>query len=95
VRVWAGKSASLAELVKIEARFIHGLSPTCPPKTLTYTLDAGFPSGASINATNGVFTWTPTEAQGPGSYPVTVRVSDNFSLPGTAAETTYHQGQRK
>jgi hypothetical protein len=48
-----------------------------PANTLTFSLDAGAPSGASIDPTTGVFTWTPTEAQGPGNYPVTVRVTDN------------------
>ena len=43
--------------------------------TLTFTLDAGAPAGAAIT-TGGAFTWTPTEAQGPGVYPITVRVSD-------------------
>ena len=33
--------------------------------TLTFTLGAGAPAGASIS-TGGAFTWTPTEAQGPG-----------------------------
>ncbi|HEX5031157.1 MAG TPA: putative Ig domain-containing protein [Candidatus Eisenbacteria bacterium] len=42
---------------------------------LTFTLDAGAPTGAAITA-GGAFTWTPTEAQGPGTYPITVRVSD-------------------
>ncbi|MBX7134583.1 MAG: putative Ig domain-containing protein [Fimbriimonadaceae bacterium] len=47
-----------------------------PSQTLTYSLiDA--PTGASINAGTGVFTWTPTEEQGPGDYAFTVRVSDN------------------
>ncbi|WP_042475472.1 putative Ig domain-containing protein [Bacillus ndiopicus] len=46
-----------------------------PANTLTYSL-VGAPVGASINAKTGVFTWTPTEAQGPGSYTFTVRVSD-------------------
>jgi len=58
-----------------------------PAQSLTYSLDAGFPAGAAINATNCIFTWTPTEAQGPGSYPVTIRVSDSFANPGIAAET--------
>ena len=49
-----------------------------PAQTLTFTLDPGAPSGASISAA-GVFTWTPTEAQGPGSYTVSVRVTDNGS----------------
>jgi uncharacterized delta-60 repeat protein len=45
--------------------------------TLTYSMDLGAPTGASINPSSGVFTWTPTETQGPGSYSVTVRVTDN------------------
>ncbi|MCI0461807.1 MAG: putative Ig domain-containing protein [Gemmataceae bacterium] len=51
--------------------------PDIPANTLTFSLDAGAPAGASIDAATGVFTWTPTEAQRPGSYPITVRVSDN------------------
>ena len=51
-------------------------------QTLTYSLDAGAPSGASINASSGAFSWTPAEAQGPGSYPITVRVTDN-GTPGS------------
>ena len=42
---------------------------------LTFSLDAGAPLGAAIT-TGGSFTWTPTEAQGPGVYPITVRVHD-------------------
>jgi hypothetical protein len=51
--------------------------PNSPPQTLTFSLDAGFPTGATINATTGAFSWTPTEAQGPGDYSVTVRVTDS------------------
>src|SRR5204862_129394 len=32
----------------------------------------------------GVFTWTPTEAQGPGSYPFKVRVSDGIANADSA-----------
>src|SRR5439155_1524574 len=46
-----------------------------PPQRPTFSL-VGAPGGASINSSTGAFTWTPTEAQGPGSYPFTVRVSD-------------------
>src|SRR6185503_13272790 len=46
-----------------------------PAQTLTFSL-VGAPSGATIDGTTGAFSWTPTEAQGPGSYPFTVRVSD-------------------
>ncbi|MGB4442497.1 MAG: Ig-like domain-containing protein, partial [Coriobacteriia bacterium] len=46
-----------------------------PAQTLRYSLGSGAPSGAAITV-GGAFTWTPTEAQGPGSYDVTVVVSD-------------------
>ncbi len=48
-----------------------------PGQTLTFSLDAGFPTGASIHPSTGVFTWTPTTAQGPGTYTTTVRVADS------------------
>jgi hypothetical protein len=46
-------------------------------QTLTYSLDEGAPAGAAINSESGVFTWTPTEAQGPNVYGITIRVTDN------------------
>jgi len=46
-----------------------------PANTLTYSL-IGAPTGASINSSTGVFTWTPTETQGPGTFNFTVSVSD-------------------
>ncbi len=52
--------------------------PDVPDNTLTYSL-VGAPLGASFNATSGLFSWTPTEEQGPGSYDVTVKVCDNGS----------------
>ncbi|MDB6026080.1 MAG: hypothetical protein JWM68_2303, partial [Verrucomicrobiales bacterium] len=58
-----------------------------PGQTLTYSLDAGNPAGSSISATTGAFSWTPTETQGPGSYPITVRVTDNGSPSSNDFET--------
>jgi hypothetical protein len=49
------------------------------PMLLTYTL-SNAPPGAAINAGNGVFTWTPSESQGPGIFNITVIVTDN-NLP--------------
>ena len=40
--------------------------PDIPANAFSFSLD-GAPAGASITAA-GVFTWTPTEAQGPGVY---------------------------
>jgi hypothetical protein len=45
-----------------------------PVQTLAFSL-VGAPAGASITAA-GVFTWTPSEAQGPGDYVLDVVVSD-------------------
>jgi hypothetical protein len=57
-----------------------------PPQSLTFSLDAGAPAGAGITP-DGDFTWTPSEAQGPGVYPITVRVSDNGSPVLSDSET--------
>jgi len=60
-----------------------------PANTLTYSLDPGAPAGASINGVTGAFSWTPTEAQGPGSYTITVRATDN-GLPPRDDTKTFH-----
>lgn len=44
---------------------------------IVFSLDAGAPAGASIHPYTGVFTWTPTEADGPGSYTVWIRATDD------------------
>ncbi len=48
-------------------------------QTLTFSLQ-NTPYGASINSTTGVFTWTPTEEQGPGVYSINVMVSDGYLM---------------
>jgi hypothetical protein len=58
-----------------------------PAQTLTFTLDPGAPAGATINPFTGVFNWTPTPAQTPGTNNVTVRVTDNGTPPLNDAET--------
>jgi hypothetical protein len=57
-----------------------------PANTLTFSLDPGSPTGASTTS-GGNFTWTPTEDQGPGTYPVTIRVTDNGVSPLDDYET--------
>jgi hypothetical protein len=64
-----------------------GSDPDLPAQPLTYSLDSGAPAGALINPTTGLFTWTPTEAQGPSTNVVTIRVSDNGSPALSASET--------
>lgn len=54
---------------------VSATDPDIPANTLTLSA-SGLPSGASFNTSTQQFTWTPTEAQGPGSYPVSFTVSD-------------------
>jgi hypothetical protein len=50
-----------------------------PPQELVFSLDATPPAGADIDPASGEFNWTPTEAQGPSTNLITVRVTDNGS----------------
>ena len=47
-----------------------------PANTLSISLDNNAPTGATVNASTGLFSWTPTEAYGPGVVTVTFVVSD-------------------
>ena len=67
--VFAGSSASVAVAVNARSQLVHRL--------VAWSLDAGAPAGAAINAATGAFSWTPTEAQGPGVFPITIRATDN------------------
>ncbi len=44
-------------------------------------------TGAAVDDTTGAFTWTPTEEQGPGEYPVTFIATDDGD-PAASADTT-------
>ncbi|MCX8109571.1 MAG: lamin tail domain-containing protein [Verrucomicrobiae bacterium] len=55
-------------------------------QVVTYTLGEDAPPGASIEPNTGVFTWTPSEQQGPGEYLFTIRATDNGKPPRTASE---------
>ncbi|MDH3249254.1 MAG: putative Ig domain-containing protein [Acidimicrobiia bacterium] len=55
-----------------------------PAQDFSYGLGPGAPSGASIDPTSGLFTWTPSEAEGPGTFPIEVVASDGTAaLPAT------------
>ena len=59
-----------------------------PSQTLTYTLDAAsLALGMTIDANTGVFSWTPTEAQGGLTPSVTITVTDNGTGNLTDSET--------
>jgi hypothetical protein len=67
-----------------------GTDADIPANILTYSL-IGAPAGAAINSSTGSFTWTPTEAQGPGSFNFTVRVSDGSLTADRTAAVTVHE----
>ena len=47
-----------------------------PTNLLTFALTGTPPAGATVNSTNGIFNWTPSEAQ-LGTNSFTIRVTDN------------------
>src|SRR5205823_3511832 len=50
--------------------------PDLPANSLTFSLLSG-PPGVHLDSAMGLLTWTPTEAQGPSTNLVAVRVTDN------------------
>jgi len=55
-------------------------------QVLSFSLGMDAPPGVVLDPRTGAFNWTPSEAQGPGSYGITIRVSDNGTPPRSAAE---------
>jgi uncharacterized repeat protein (TIGR01451 family) len=61
--------------------------PDVPPQILTFGM-TNAPAGASINTTNGLFTWTPLEAQGPMTNVFTIYVQDD-GTPSLSSTQTF------
>src|SRR6185295_14310908 len=57
-----------------------------PTNTLTFALVSG-PTGLTVSSA-GAIAWTPTSAQGPGVYPVQVRVTDS-GTPALSVTNTF------
>jgi hypothetical protein len=86
---FAGGANSEPVLAAIANRSVHvgypvsftagATDPDLPGQSLTFTLDAPVPPGATIGSSSGVFNWTPAANQGPATYTITVRVTDNGS----------------
>jgi hypothetical protein len=58
-----------------------------PPQLLTFSLDAGSASGASIDPTSGAFHWQPSVGSAPSTNAFTVRVTDNGTPPQSESRT--------
>jgi hypothetical protein len=56
-------------------------------QTVSFSLGAGAPAGASIDASTGSFAWTPSETQGPAVYSVMVLATDDGTPNRTAAKS--------
>ena len=59
-----------------------------PANRLTYQLSSGAPAGAVFDPDSGVFAWTPSVAQSPGAYPITVQVIDD-GMPALSDARTF------
>ncbi len=73
----APAAATIPELVAYTFT-ATGSDADLPAQTLTFSL-SGEPAGAAIDGNSGVFTWTPSEAQGPGVHPFKVRLGDGVA----------------
>ena len=68
--------------------FQTGVDSDWPVNHLFFTMNPGTAQGATIDAASGVFAWTPTEAQAPGTNYVTVHVIDD-GIPPLDATAVY------
>jgi hypothetical protein len=66
--------------------FVTATDTDVPSQALTFSLEPGAPTNATI-ASSGLFRWRPNEEHGPGSYPITVRVTDNGLPPASSTAT--------
>ena len=57
------------------------------PRTLTYSLAPGAPTNAIVDPATGVFSWTPSEAQAPGTNEISIVVTDNNTPPLSATRS--------
>lgn len=64
---------------------LGGNDADLPAQALTYSLVSG-PAGLVLGA-DGVLAWTPTEAQGPGTFSATVRLIDETGLSSERSYT--------
>lgn len=80
-------NASLKEMVAGTLQFTATDPLDDPDDTpITFALVSG-PAGATMNS-SGLLSWTPTEAQGPGTFQVTVRATDSGTPPASSSLTT-------
>jgi len=82
--IWTGGSPSGFPNCDLQ-RLDVVVTNTTAGSALTYQL-INPPAGAGIDG-NGVITWTPSEAQGPGTYVITTVVTDDGQPPSSATNS--------
>jgi len=65
--------------------------PDLPSQALSYSLEPGAPPGMTIDPVTGRLSWSTSEEHGPGSYPITIRVTDDGEPPQSATQTVIIQ----
>ncbi|RKX30935.1 MAG: hypothetical protein DRP71_14245 [Verrucomicrobia bacterium] len=78
-------SANEEELLTV---MVLASDPDVPANSLSYSLGEGSIAGMAVDPLSGMFTWTPSETQGPGIYPVLIRVTDD-GTPSLVSEETF------
>jgi hypothetical protein len=79
------------EFAGVTVTFTNTASDTdSPPQTLTFSSE-NFPSGASVNSSNGIFNWRPAVAQGGTTNALKIIVTDNGS-PNLSATQSFSIG---
>ena len=79
----ADLAANEGELISIMAQ---ATDIDVPANSVSYSLADGAVAGMAIDPTSGTFTWTPSEAQGPGAYSVLIMATDDGTPSLTAEE---------
>jgi len=78
---------TIDELTLLELT-VMATDPDGPQDELVFSLATGAPEGATIDSATGLFQWTPAEAQGPGTFTITVNVADQ-GTPVRTASTSF------
>jgi len=66
----------------------HADDADVPSQRITYSLDAGAPTNATMNPTNGLFSWTPLPGQAPSTNLIPLLASDD-GIPPLGARQSF------
>ena len=73
--IFSGKPGTITPLNNVSIDF-NAVDPDTPPSGIAYSLVGNNISGATINQTTGVFSWTPSANTEAGDYSFTVRAKE-------------------